>query len=318
MTRLVRSVVVLTLFSLAASLFAGDTIFTLRDPRGDDHAEGAMRYPLNSDIAAGDLDLLSFSAVREEGGTRFEATFARPVKVPTRRPIDMLGTQLDTVARYGFYTFNIDIYIDTDGVSGSGSTTTLPGRRARIEEKHAWERVIALTPRPNESRAAMRDIMTRQAKAEMKSSPTPVSPDEADARTRGIAHDVEEYLYFPTQVHVRGPKIDFFVPDSFLGGPAKAEWGYVVAVSGALLTRNTDVLRTLRGDDVPAALAIMPYLPGRGEENFGGANDSGMQSPFVDILVPAGMKQETILKTYDMRGNTYAELRAVVPAEEKK
>ena len=45
-------------------------------------------------------------------------------------PVDMLKQTLDSVARLGFYNFNVDIYIDTDRIPGSGSSEMLPGRRA--------------------------------------------------------------------------------------------------------------------------------------------------------------------------------------------
>jgi len=41
---------------------AGKEIFTLTDPRGDDHGDGKILYPLGDDLKPGDLDLLSLTA----------------------------------------------------------------------------------------------------------------------------------------------------------------------------------------------------------------------------------------------------------------
>ena len=66
----------------------------------------------------------------------FEVTFAKPVRTPGREAIDDLGTQLDKIARFGFYNLNLDIYIDTDRVAGLGRPHHAPrpprrGRSAR-------------------------------------------------------------------------------------------------------------------------------------------------------------------------------------------
>ena len=78
-------------------------IFTLTDPKGDDHGDGTLMYPLRTDMQPGDLDLVTFSAYAQSGGTVFEATFARSVRAPARRTIDQVGTTLDKIAKLGFY-----------------------------------------------------------------------------------------------------------------------------------------------------------------------------------------------------------------------
>src|SRR5436190_17435676 len=91
-----------TLPLLAASLLMGAVlvavpaaakkpIFTLTDPRGDDHGDGNYIYPGNRQLEPGQLDILTFEAFDEGNGTRFEVTFAKPVKKPERQAIDDLG-----------------------------------------------------------------------------------------------------------------------------------------------------------------------------------------------------------------------------------
>ena len=62
----------------------GSLLFSLNDSRGDDHGDGDLRYPIREDLGTGSLDLLSLRAFAESGGTRFEATFARPIAMPSR------------------------------------------------------------------------------------------------------------------------------------------------------------------------------------------------------------------------------------------
>ena len=69
---------------------------------------------------------------------------------------------LSRIMRYGFYTFNLDIYIDKDGVKDSGNIRTLPGRVANIASENAWEQVICLTPRPNEAKSLMENVLEKE------------------------------------------------------------------------------------------------------------------------------------------------------------
>ncbi|HLL55337.1 MAG TPA: glucodextranase DOMON-like domain-containing protein, partial [Myxococcaceae bacterium] len=137
-------------------------LFTLTDPRGDDRGDGALVYPLRDDLRPGDLDLLSVSARPEADGTLFELVFARPIQKPGARLIDAVGATVESVAKLGFYNFNVDLYVDMDRVEGSGLTSTVPGRMAEVDPAHAWEKAIVLTPRPYDARAALRR-MTRSA-----------------------------------------------------------------------------------------------------------------------------------------------------------
>jgi C-terminal binding-module, SLH-like, of glucodextranase len=303
-------------FLAALPAFAGKALFTLTDPRGDDHGDGDMVYPTSNDLEEGDLDLLSLKAEADSDGTWFEATFARPVRVPGRQAIDGLGTSLDTIARYGFYTLNLDIYIDTDRQPGSGAVATLPGRHASIDPANAWERAIILTPRPNEARGELKRIMGRAIKEELESDDSSLDEEGAKAMRSQIPGDVDERIFFPTKVKVRGSKISFFVPAQFLGGPAKDTWSYVVAVSGADVTQSFNVLQSLDSRPDTASLMILPVSPGRWTDRFGGGRErSAIQPPLIDILAPEGRKQETILSEFSQKRNEPVVLPGVVPAK---
>jgi hypothetical protein len=131
-----------------------------------------------------------------------------------------------------------------------------------------------------------------------------------------IPLDVEDRVFFPTLVRVRGQKVSFFVPDLFLGGPASPDWSYVVAVSGADLLQSFDLTERLGlSEEDEDGLMILPVTSGRPRDRFGGRERAPLQPPLVDVLVPAGATQEEVLQSYDLAEGVPAELPGVVPAE---
>jgi hypothetical protein len=297
-----------------ASVPATDgALWTLTDPRGDDYGTGKLVYPLNADYQNGELDLVSLTAHRVAGGTEFEAEFARPIRPPAHRTIDSLGTQLDQVARLGFYTMNLDIYIDTDGVAGSGSTTTLPGRAVLIDPATAWEKVISLTPDPQGARSELKRIVVRdERRRDIAAGKKGIVDDTERAE---LQEGVDQYVYFPTQVRVTGNRVTFFVPESFLDGGARKEWSYVVAVTGADVVQRLDQQnRIMRLGDQGEALMVLPVTTGRPVDRFGGAleNDTYMP-PIVDLIVGAGEDQKIVLGSYDADADKPAVLKGVKP-----
>jgi hypothetical protein len=287
-------------------------LFTLTDPIGDDYGNGKLAYPMNPDFQQGDLDLTGLTAHRADGGTRFEATFVRPIRTPQRRTVDAVGTQLDQVARLGFYNLNLDIYVDTDGVAGSGSTTTLPGRGVMVDDASAWEKGISLTPDPQTARAELKRIVVRDERRRIQGEGKKgiITDDE-----RGeLRESVDEYVFFPTDVRVAGNRVSFFVPDSFLGVP-KSEWSYVVAVSGADVVQRLDQQnRIMRIGDPGESLMILPVGLGRPTDRFGGAIEhDAFMPPLVDIIVAPGQDQKTVLSAYDADADKPAVLTGVKP-----
>jgi hypothetical protein len=160
----------------------------------------------------------------------------------------------------------------------------------------------------------------REGKLEVKRRKGSVSSADVDGISAGVSRDVASSVFFPTTVSVSGRSIRFFVPDSFLGGPAKASWSYVVGVSGASIETKVDVagIIGLEGRTSPG-LMIIPILPGKGFDNFG-TNREGddLQPTFVDIIVPPGTTQEAVLKDYSVVEGRPVQLPGVVPADLKK
>lgn len=299
---------------------AGETIFTLTDPRGDDRGDGTLRYPVRYyDLAPGDLDILSLEARRVEAGTEFEATFANRIRPTARRTVDIGGTSLDSLARFGFYTTNVDIYIDTDRVDGSGAVNTLPGRRAEISPGSAWEKVVALTPRPYDAKSTLKRILLKSLKRDLREEEGRVDPEQAERLRQALPGDVESHVFFPTRIRVVGRSIRFVVPDSFLGGPAKSTWSYVVVVTGADFEQRFDVSDKVGLTREPDNLFLLPVSPGGREDRFGGGQeDDALQPPIIDMIVPQGMTQQRILRDYDLRTKRAVQLPGVVPAEYTK
>ncbi|HUK13967.1 MAG TPA: glucodextranase DOMON-like domain-containing protein [Thermoanaerobaculaceae bacterium] len=298
-----------------AAAASDSPIFTLADPRGDDHGDGTLIYPQRDDLDVGELDILTFSAYADRAGTIFELTFAKPVRKPERRTIDEIGTTLDGVARLGFYNFNVDIYIDTDRVPGSGSTTTFPGRKVTIDPAFAWEKAICLTPRPTAAREALAAIYVRDQKKEFKQREGRVTAEDEKQIAAGVARDIASDVFFPSLVWVTGNRIRFLVPASFLGGVAKATWGYVVFDTVADMQERVDVTAVMGGEGRTPALMVVPVQPGRGPDFIGGGReDDPFEPPLIDLIVPPGMKQETILLDYDTRVDRMVRLPGVVPA----
>ena len=321
LTRLVIVSLAVLLAAVPASAGKSRLIFELEDPRGDDHGNGRLEYPIRSDYVRGDLDLVKFQARRVGGGTQFEAIFARPIRVAGREAIDDLGTSLASVARHGFYTFNIDVYIDKDRTEGSGWVRLLPGRKAELEAGHAWDRAVILTPRPSEARAAlqrmMMGVLNQQLRAgEYREDGTEIT--EKILMQRRLPAELEERIHFPQKIRIHGRKICFFVPDRFLGGPARDDWSYTVVVSGADLIQSFDVSASMGlADSTRDNLMILPISPGRWQDRFGGGREGEvLQPPLVDIIVPPGsLSQERVLGRFSTQSDKPVQLLGVVPAE---
>jgi C-terminal binding-module, SLH-like, of glucodextranase len=307
------------LFATTVSAAEPREIFSLADPRGDDRGAGELVYPLRDDLRPGDLDLIRLTARPDPDGTLFEATFAKPIAKPGPRTIDIGGGSLLDIARHGFYTFNIDIYVDTDRVPGSGAVSTLPGRKAEIDPSSAWEKAVCLTPRPNEARDALKTILTRYARQDLKAEGQKADSARMKTLGREIRTDIENRVFFPTRVHVFGTTVRFLVPTAFLGGPAKPSWSYVVAVSGAEIVQRLDVAGSLGlAKDAPDSLMILPVAPGTWSDRFGGGEDDDpLEPPLVDIVVPRGKSQKGVLEDRDPASKRPVRLPGVVPADER-
>lgn len=295
-------------------------IFEVKDARGDDHGNGHLEYPLREDFRKGDFDMVAFRAYDSEGGTTFEVEFAQQIRKPERGAIDTLGTDLTTVARHGFYTFNIDVYIDRDREPGSGGVLMVPGRNAEVAPEHAWDRAVVVTPRPPEVKSNLRRMWIQQMNEAFRQQVDGPAVDDLEAerqRAEQVRSTLAEKVEFPNRIRVRGRTISFFVEDYFLGGPAQADWSYVVVVTGADLISSFDLTaKAGLAAGINDNLMAIPISPGTWRDRMGGGREEAPnQPPIVDMFVPEGASQEKLLSEFTSRGEPRnATIPGVVPA----
>jgi hypothetical protein len=106
---------------------------TLSDPSGDDYGPGTYLYPLDPVFTSGSFDMTAFSAEEAGSKVRFEVQIAGEIEDPWG-------------SGSGFSLQSIDIYIDQDGIAGSGSVSALERRNFGFSASSAWEYVVWCAP----------------------------------------------------------------------------------------------------------------------------------------------------------------------------
>ncbi|HYC04548.1 MAG TPA: glucodextranase DOMON-like domain-containing protein [Azospirillaceae bacterium] len=305
--------------AVALAAFAGPAqaqnfgLFTLTDPRGDDAGSGDLLYPDREDFQPGDLDLLSLTAESDKGGTWFTATFASPIRKPGERTSELGPERLDRVARLGFYTFNLDLYIDTDRKPGSGNTATVPGRGVQVDRRDAWEKAVILTPRPDVARQLLLANAARVLEEQRRAQVGQVTGADQTNIQKSLNETFDQRYFFPTKVQVNQREIRFFVPDQFLTSKANPAWAYTAFVTGAVVEPRQRVVDMPFKDDGFSLLTI-PVAFGRKADAFGlkGSADPG-QPAIVDILHSDGALQPRMLRDYDAVSGRMPKLVGMVP-----
>ena len=259
-------------------------LLDISDPEGDDVGDGTLVYPRDSAFAPGDLDLRSLRVFADGRDLRFEATFRNPIRTPaSARPPGLGSEDLSAFARRGFYAFNLDIYLDTDRVAGSGNTVTLPGRRATIDPAYAWEKAVVLTPRP--------ELMKRQFADALQEATPSVSPAEVEAT-------IDRSVFFATDVRVRGRTVSFMVPGSFVSPQAVGNASVTAMVTLAKLSIESDLSllrRSPEGSLERLALGAAQPEAGRPLWAMGYSGERPPATAVVDLLGPNPRLQATQL-----------------------
>jgi len=304
---------VAALVAPAALHAARPPLFVLSDPAKDDHGDGTLRYPLDPEMREGDLDLLELSAQPGEGGTWFAVTMRRNIRPPGPEVVDSLGRTKAQIARLGFWQFNVDIYVDKDRVEGSGQLWTLPGRKVTIDPKTAWERMISLSPQPDQSAILVRRALTQLAKDQLRADQPRVENEQLKEARTMVSGAMESQFWFARNVQVSGRRVKFFVPDEFFGGPPSPEWAYTVIVTGATLEPRFDMSSLIGAAALEDDHLLVPVGTGLSPKHFAGREEDPLQPPVVDLLLPAGQRQEEVLRDYDVRSGRKVRLTGVVP-----
>ena len=275
-TRLLVAMLLLPLTVLAQPA----PLLNITDPEGDDVGDGTLVYPRDSAFTPGDLDLRSLRVYVEGSDLRFEAAFRNPIRDPGSVRNPGLGSEnLSVFARRGFYAFNLDIYLDTDRVAGSGNTTTLPGRGAKLDPAHAWEKAIVLTPRP--------ELMKRQFIEALREASPATAPATVDAT-------VDSSVFFATQVRVRGRTVSFIVPGSFVNASTIAGSSLTAIVTAAKLTVEAELSLFGKPAGRPIdrlSLGVAQPEAGQPEFTMGYSGANPPATAVVDLLSPNPREQ---------------------------
>jgi hypothetical protein len=291
---------------------AAKEVFVIADPKGDDFGSGDLRYPPRDDMERGSLDIERFEADTTSKGTWFKTRFGRRIANPSGRQTYVGKENVADIARHGFYTINIDIYVDMDRVVGSGRTDTVPGRRVSIRPDSAWEKAIIVTPRPEVARAYYEMHLEEEAEKRLGKEQGRVTREDREAISEQVAAELERDFLFADQIRVRGRDLEVFVPNEFFGGPASPDWAYSVFVTGA----DIEQVGMPFGID-SGGFTLMVYPVGRGMryDRFAIADDGDpAQPPVIDVLAPSIEEQRRALSDYDTRIDRLAAVPAMAPS----
>jgi hypothetical protein len=272
------------LFASAAHPFAQAPVEPIEivDPRDDDHGAGTVRYPDDKLFQPGSFDLTAFRVLPFSGGVRFEVDLRVRIAPPPQDRRVTQRTYLRDLSNNGLFLQNIDIYIDRDGVPGSGHTDTMPGRNASIAPGSGWEKAVVLTPQPAGARALLKLIAPK------------------------LAQDT----FFPDNLQIRGRTVSVELSDTDLGA-FDPHWGYVVFVSGASFDESFRVLDP-NVSGFGRSLFTRSVRPSRNDESFGGGEHDGLNTNIIDMLLPAGWDQKRVLAP-DRTAGHWPTLPAVYP-----
>jgi carbohydrate-binding DOMON domain-containing protein len=234
---LLRTLAGLALASLAASpAMAASVVFT--DPIGDDHGPGNYTYPTDAVYVPGSFDLTEFKVEEKGGNLDFSVSV-------NSRLADPWGMGV------GFAVQMVFIFIDTDGVEGSGYTDSLPGLNAQFAPGSAWERVVILSPQ-QQSRVL------------------------AEARVKVADKLAAGAIVVPRRTTGRGKTISARVSKADIGSGDVSSWGYQV------------VVQSNEGFPDKADLLTRKVNEYEGQHRFGGGNDGDCDPHVMDILAGEG------------------------------
>jgi len=283
--------------AVAAGPAAAERLFALADVRGDDDGGGVLIYPNRSDLQKGDLDLAEISAEQRSDGVWFTVEMSQSVRKPAGQVLDITGVPVERIARNGFYTFNVDLYIDQDRIVGAGHTDALPGRGVSVDRAYAWEKAIVLTPRPETARVMLQSYYDRVLEEELRAKQGRVSRKELEALEADSEKYVDERYFFPDEVRVTGRRVEFRVPVEFLGGAPEPSWAYTVLVTAADLEQAA-----MPSQSNPAKASMMTMGVGRGlRSDLWGirSDDDAGTPPVIDLLASDRKAQARVLGDYD-------------------
>ncbi len=244
------------------------SLVKLIDPSGDDDGDGTLVYPVAGDIKRGSVDLRGLDISRDENGFWFTVTVGDFIREMWWVPGGGKNVSARNKTNRLPFGFNIDIYVDTDRKPGSGHMFTLPGRKARIDRRYAWEKAIILSPQPQTAR--------KQLLAKLRENFPNRPPAEAEASIDGT-------MYFVTRRTIRDRSISFFVPKEFIGTSDGTDWAVTAFVTLAAPVEND------------GNLGVRQFSKETLPDNLSYSGDKAPPLPIVDLLLPSGEMQARVL-----------------------
>ena len=224
---------------LATAVFAGSALaqeVSFKDPSGDDKGPGNYVYPTDKVYKPGSFDLTEFK-MKVSGD---KADFSVSANTALEDPWGMGG---------GFAVQMVFIFIDTDGKEGSGFTKSLPGLNVAFAPADAWDKVVILSPQPQNRVAGETESKAGWAKGVV------VVP----VRTKGAGRTISGTVS---------------LKDLGTGDPTK--WGFQV------------VMQSNEGFPDKADLLTRKVNEFEGQHRFGGGNDGDCDPHAVDVLAGKG------------------------------
>jgi alpha-amylase/alpha-mannosidase (GH57 family) len=109
------------------ALAGTEVLASMSDVIGDDYGPGYYKYPTDPVFLPGSFDITSLDIMLEEGG---KVIFKLGVAGGLHSPWGGIT---------GYSLQAVDIYIDTDGIEGSGARKLYTARKAETVPEHAWE-----------------------------------------------------------------------------------------------------------------------------------------------------------------------------------
>jgi hypothetical protein len=251
----------------------GRLVASFDDPAGDATGPGSYAPPGDTDFQDGDFDLRRFAVYLDGDDVVLEVTLGAPF----RRPELTLRSGSTPLPLWnGIYLQNVDVYVDTDPAA-AGFSSCIPGRRVAFADGRTWKAAVVLTPQPGPARNVAADAMGPAAR----------------------------HVVFAEGLQTSGRTVTARVPAAALGGEPRRSWGWSVQVSGARWERSFSLTDRFRGG-VEADAFTMPVLPLREAWAFGGAPEGRAHPRVVDVLLPPGVDQKTVLGSFDAATGAFA------------
>jgi len=251
----------------------------IQDNIGDDKGPGYYQYPLDRRLKRGTFDIKSFK-VKDDGNI---ITF----EIQMRNYIMREWPDSKKTGYQDFVANLWDIYIDIDGIPGSGYKYALPGRDLNFADNMGWEKMIIVSPI---SEIELEEILNDKI-------------DELEFQ------DQIPDILFPEYVKIYRDKLVISIAKKKLpriserSGFQLFAMGYKDLVSPNRLI-NRDVKSFATKDD------------------FGGGSDYYGDPSIIDLIMPKGCDQYDFLKRHKaqpFRENIqYAEVPFVYKDSERK